>query len=232
MPSDTGYAATTSFLWLLFAPFVRRRIIGRANIPSRGACILAPNHISHFDPPLLGPSIRRTVDWMAMRDLFGIPLVGKWLNFVGTFPVEMGKLDSGAVRTAITRLREGRMVGVFPEGGLRTGPNSVLEGAPLRPGVSALAQMTGARVLPCVIIGSDALYTPQRWWPLRRTRIWIVFGEPLDPPGDQPDKAAARTEFETKLGAVLRDLYQRTVRDEKIPADCLPQTPQRRKGKA
>ncbi|MFM8232222.1 MAG: lysophospholipid acyltransferase family protein [Chthoniobacterales bacterium] len=232
MPSDTGYAATTSFLWLLFAPFVRRRIIGRAHVPSRGACILAPNHISHFDPPLLGPSIRRTVDWMAMRDLFEIPVVGKWLNFVGTFPVEMGKLDSGAVRTAITRLREGRMVGVFPEGGLRTGPNSVREGAPLRPGVSALAQMTGAHVLPCVIIGSDALYTPQRWWPLRRTRIWIVFGEPLDPPGDQPDKAAARTDFEQRLGDILRDLYQRTVREEKIPADCLPQTPQRRKGKA
>ncbi|MFM8683383.1 MAG: hypothetical protein ACKOEG_06365 [Chthoniobacterales bacterium] len=92
--------------------------------------------------------------------------------------------------------------------------------------------MERARVLPCVIIGSDALYTPQRWWPLRRTRIWIVFGEPLDPPGDQPDKAAARTDFEKRLGDILRDLYQRTVREEKIPADCLPQTPQRRKGKA
>jgi 1-acyl-sn-glycerol-3-phosphate acyltransferase len=232
MPSDFGYATTTTFLRGLFAPVIRRRVIGRHHVPRDGACILAPNHISHFDPPIIGPSIRRTTDWMAMRELFAIPLVGRWLGYVGTFPVEMGKFDAAAVRTAITRLRAGRMVGVFPEGGLRTGPESVLEGAPLRPGVSALAQMTGARVLPCVIIGSDALYTPKRWLPLRRTRVWVVFGEPLEPPGDKPDKATARAEFEKRLGAILRTIYERTVREEAIPADCLPQTPQRRKGKA
>lgn len=232
MPSDLGYAATTTFLRWLLSPFIRRRIIGRHHVPRDGATILAPNHISHFDPPIIGPSIRRTTDWMAMRELFGIPLVGQWLTFVGTFPVEMRKFDAPAVRTAIMRLRAGRMVGVFPEGGLRTGPESVLEGAPLRPGVAALAQMTEARVLPCVIIGSDALYDPKRWLPLRRTRVWIVFGEPLDPPGDKPDKATARTDFEARLGKILREIYERTVREENVPADCLPQTPQRRKGKA
>ena len=232
MPSDLGYTATTTFLQLLFMPFVRRRVIGRKHVPKKGACILAPNHISHFDPPLIGPSIWRTADWMAMRELFTMPVLGAWLNAVGTFPVEMGKFDSAAVRTAITRLRAGRMVGVFPEGGLRTGPQSVLEGAPVRPGVAALAQMTEAQVLPCVIIGSDALYDPKRWLPLRRTRVWIVYGPPLDPPGDKPDKATARTEFEARLGETLRAMYERTVREEKIPPDCLPQTPQRRKGKA
>ncbi|MEX1110936.1 MAG: lysophospholipid acyltransferase family protein [Chthoniobacterales bacterium] len=231
MPSDLGYAATTTFLRFLFMPFVRLRVTGRAHLPKKGACILAPNHISHFDPPLIGPSIRRTTDWMAMRELFEIRVLGAWLRGVGTFPVERAKFDVSAVRTAITRLRSGRMVGLFPEGGLRTGPQSVLEGAPLRPGVAALAQMTEARVLPCVIIGSDALYDPKRWLPLRRTRVWIVFGEPLDPPGDKPDKAAARTEFEARLGQILRDLYDKTVREEHIPHDCLPQTPQRRKGK-
>ena len=232
MPSDLGYAATTTFLQFLFMPFVRRRVIGRKHVPRDGATILAPNHISHFDPPIIGPSIWRTTDWMAMRELFAIPLLGRWLSFVGTFPVQMREFDAPAVRTAIMRLRAGRMVGLFPEGGLRTGPESVLEGAPLRPGVAALAQMTGARVLPCVIIGSDALYDPKRWLPLRRTRVWIVFGEPLDPPGDKPDKATARTDFEVRLGHKLREMYERTVHEENIPADCLPQTPQRRKGKA
>ena len=224
MPSTCGYKATALLLRVLFAPFTRCRVIGREHVPTGGACILAPNHISHFDPPLIGMLIRRPVDWMAMRELFGIPLLGRWLRTIGSFPVQMHKFDAAAVREAVKRLRAGRFVGVFPEGGLRTGPQSVLEGAPLRPGVSALAQMTTALVLPCVIIGSDALYSPKRWLPLRRTRIWIVFGKPLNPPADRAD-------FEARLGNALRELYERTLREERIPADCLPQTPQRRKGK-
>jgi 1-acyl-sn-glycerol-3-phosphate acyltransferase len=123
------------------------------------------------------------------------------------------------------------MVGVFPEGGLRTGPASVLEGAPLKPGVAALAQMTQAPVVPCAIIGADALYDPARWLPWRQTKVWIVFGHPLPPPSATGDKAAARAAFDEQLGDTIRDLYHRTVREENIPADCLPQTPQKRKGR-
>jgi 1-acyl-sn-glycerol-3-phosphate acyltransferase len=232
MPSVLAYRFCTATVRLVVSPFTSRRTIGREHVPSEGACILAPNHISHFDPPFIGSASHRVADWMAMRELFELPVVGKLLRWAGTFPVEMGKFDMPAVRAAIERLKAGRMVGVFPEGGLRTGPNSVLEGAPLKPGVSALAQMTGARVLPCVIIGSDALYDPKMWRPFRRVRVWVAFGPTLDPPGDKPDKAAAREEFEKRLGDTLRDLYRRTVREESIPAECLPQTPQRRKGKA
>lgn len=225
MPSSRGYKATAMLLRMFFAPFTRCRVIGLEHVPSRGPCILAPNHISHFDPPLIGMHIRRPVEWMAMRELFEVPLLGRWLRVIGSFPVQMRAFDAGAVREAVTRLRTGRFVGVFPEGGLRTGPESVLEGAPIRPGVAALAQMTSALVLPCVIIGSDALYSPKRWLPLHKTRIWIVFGAPLDPPANRPD-------FEARLGNVLRELYERTIHGERIPADCLPQTPQRRKGRA
>jgi 1-acyl-sn-glycerol-3-phosphate acyltransferase len=95
-----------------------------------------------------------------------------------------------------------------------------------------MAQMTGATVVPCVVIGSDALYAPRQWLPFRRTRIWVVFGPPLSPPAAEGDKDAARENFETLLGDTLRELYARTVREENIPAECLPQTPQRRKGQS
>jgi 1-acyl-sn-glycerol-3-phosphate acyltransferase len=140
-------------------------------------------------------------------------------------------MDYTAVRTAIDRLKHGRLVGVFPEGGLRTGPTSVLEGAPLKPGVAALAQMTQAPVIPCAIIGTDALYNPRRWLPWRNTPVWIVFGTPLAPPAATGDKAEARNAFEKLLGEKIRELYAVTVREEKIPEDCLPQTPQKRKGR-
>lgn len=231
MSASPAYIATAVVLRTFFAPFTRRRILGSSHIPHSGPCILAPNHISHFDPPLLGISLRRQVDWMAMRELFQIPLLGAWLRQIGSFPVTMGRFDAQATRTAVTRLRAGRMIGIFPEGGLRTGPQSVLEGAPIRPGVAALAQMTGSPVVPCIILGSDALYSPTRWLPLRRTHLWIAFEEPLAAPAGGPDKAAARKDFEARLGDALRSLYRKILRDENIPQECLPQTPQRRKGR-
>jgi 1-acyl-sn-glycerol-3-phosphate acyltransferase len=208
-------------------------VIGARHIPGRGACILAPNHISHFDPPLIGISTRRPVDWMAMQELFTNRIFGRILRWIGSFPVGREKFDRAAVRTALDRLKQRRLIGVFPEGGLRTGPESVLEGAPLKPGVAALAQMTAATVIPCVVIGSDGLYAPRQWLPFRRTRIWVVFGPPLAPPAAaEGDKVAARENFETLLGDTLRELYARTVREENIPPDCLPQTAQRRKGQS
>ncbi|MFZ4483313.1 MAG: lysophospholipid acyltransferase family protein [Chthoniobacterales bacterium] len=230
MLSSFGYGLGAAGIRGLIAPFVRRQVLGLHHVPRRGACILAPNHISHFDPPLIGISTHRQVDWMAMQELFVNPLLGGTLRWVGSFPVGRGTLDRAAVRTAIGRLKQERMVGVFPEGGLRAGPGSVLAGAPLKPGVAALSQMTGAPVLPCVIVGADALYEPRQWLPLRRGRVWIVFGEVLPPPADSGGKAQAREEFEALLGRVLRQMFDELCRTEKIPVECLPQTPQRRKG--
>jgi len=231
MLSAFGYNVGAHFFRVILAPFTRRRIIGLENVPHTGPAILAPNHISHFDPPLIGISADRQIDWMAMEELFENPLLAAALRWIGSVPVGRGKLDYAAVRTAIERLKCGRMVGVFPEGGLRTGAESVLEGAPLKPGVAALSQMTQAPVVPCAVIGTDALYNPRRWWPVRGSSVWIVFGEPLAPPPEEGDKAAAREKFEQQLGERIRELYARTTREEKIPSDCLPQTPQKRKGR-
>ncbi len=231
MVSSVGYGCGAAIVRIFLAPFTRRIVTGREHIPRKGGCILAPNHISHFDPPLIGISTRRAVDWMAMRELFANPVSAAILDWIGSFPVGRDKIDMPAVRTAIERLKSGRLVGVFPEGGLRTGERSVLEGAPLKPGVAALAQMTSAPVLPCVIVGSDALYDARQWLPLRRTRVWITFGKPLAPPASGGDKAAAREGFEKTLGATLREMFERLKRGENIPVACLPQTPQRRKGR-
>ena len=182
MLSAFGYRLGSHFFRIVLSPFTRRRVIGGENIPPTGPAIIAPNHISHFDPPLLGISTDRQIDWMAMEELFAHPVLAAVLRWMGSFPVGRSKMDYAAVRTAIDRLKRGRLVGVFPEGGLRTGPTSVLEGAPLKPGVAALAQMTQAPVIPCAVIGTDALYNPSRWFPWRHTSIWIAFGPPLAPP--------------------------------------------------
>jgi 1-acyl-sn-glycerol-3-phosphate acyltransferase len=183
---------------LLLAPIVKIRVMGRLPAARDGAWILAGNHISHFDPPLIGIAARRKIDWMGMSELFQHPVFGGWLRAVDTFPVDRHRLDRAAVRTALERLRAGHCVGMFPEGGIRDGARSVLEGAPMRPGVAGLSQMTGAPVVPCVIMGSDRIYAlPRLWRPGRRLPVWIAFGEPLRAAAGA--RAEERAELEARI---------------------------------
>ena len=165
---------------------------------------------------------------MAMAELFDHPVAAAWLRAIDTFPVDRARVDRRAVRTALERLAQGHVVGMFPEGGIRDGKHSVLEGAPMRPGVGALAQMSGAPVIPCVIVGSDRLYAPKSWLPPRRTPIWISFGDAMrcDDPGKE-----ARQHFEQQLADSLRVLYAELQQRFGLTADDLPQPPMRRKGR-
>lgn len=190
--------------------------------------MLAANHISHFDPPFLGVACLRKMDWMTSREFYAVPLLGLWMKAVDTFPVDRERPDRASIRTALARLKAGRVVGMFPEGGIRDGERSVLHGAPLRPGLSALAEMSGAPVVPCVLVGSDHLYTPQKWLPFRRSRAWINFGEPIRLQGEGK---AAREKFDAEFTAALHALLAELRARFPIADRDLPQPAGRRKGR-
>ena len=197
----------------------RVHVLHRERSAAPGRWILASNHISHFDPPLLSVAARRMVDWMAMAELFSRPWAAAWLRSVGAFPVNRSRADRAAVRTALERLERDHMIGMFPEGGIRDGAASALAGAPLRTGIGALAQFSRAPVVPCVILGSDRLYCPRRWLPLRGAPIWIAFGEPMSCAGKGRQ---ARVEFEAAVARKLRVLARElratySLRDEDFP---------------
>jgi len=213
---------------ILFAPFVKIRVLRPDAACRDGAWILAANHISHFDPPLLSIAARGKIDWMGMVELFHLPLLGAWLRGIDSFPVDRFHLDRHAVRIALTRLRAGHAVGIFPEGGIRDGARSILEGAPQRPGVAGLSQMTGAPIIPCAIMGSDRCYIIPRLWP-RRIPVWIAFGQPLFPtPGF--DHAAIRAALESCLSDAFRRLAQEMRQHFQLTEDDLPQSPKARLG--
>ena len=154
---------------LLVRPLLRSvtrvRILRHENANRTGGFLLAANHISHFDPFIISSVIGRKIDWMTMAEFFRPPALGFLLRAVDAFPVERDRANRKTIRTAIERLKEGRIVGLFPEGGIRDGARSLLEGAPLRPGASTLAHIAGIPILPCVIVGSDRLYSTKRWLP-------------------------------------------------------------------
>ena len=212
---------------LLFGCVARVRVLGRENANRAGGFLLAANHISHFDPFLISLAVPRKIDWMTMAEFFRSPVVGFLLRSVDAFPAERDHADRKTIRTAIERLKGGRAIGLFPEGGIRDGARSLLEGAPLRWGAATLAHMAGVPILPCVILGSDRLYSSRHWVPFRHTPIWIAFGKPISHFLElQKSDARARIAFD--LAAAFKNLYAELRETFQLTEDDLPHSPKER----
>jgi 1-acyl-sn-glycerol-3-phosphate acyltransferase len=228
-----SYRAGKLLVRLLLGCVTRVRVFGRENANRTGGFLLAANHISHFDPFLISLVVQRKIDWMAMAEFFRFPLVGLLLRAVDAFAAERDRADRKTIRTAIERLKEGHVVGLFPEGGIRDGARSLLEGAPLRPGASTLAHIASVPILPCVILGSDRLYSikPQKLSGLRRTPIWIAFGNPISHcPG--LEKSEARARIESELASSFKNLYAELQRTFRLTKEDLPHSPRERMNKS
>jgi 1-acyl-sn-glycerol-3-phosphate acyltransferase len=225
-----GYWIARFLVRLIFFPLGKIRTLRVEKSDRPGAYILAANHISHFDPPIITVAMRRKVDWMAMAELYDNWFLGPFLRWVDAFPADRRRADRATIRGALERLRAGRIVGIFPEGGIRAGKTSALEGAPIRSGVATLAHWAGVPILPCVIVGTDRLYGKENLLPLRRVKVWIAFGDAIESPREM-EKAAAREFLERELGAAFRRLFGELREKFSLSEDDIPQTPQRRMGK-
>src|SRR2546429_7296582 len=140
--SAANYVAAIS-MKLLFGCVARVHVVRSENANHDGSFLLAANHISHFDPFIISSVVRRKIDWMAMAEFFPLPLLGVLLRAVAAFPSNRDQADRAPIRSAIERLKNGRIIELLPEGGIRDGARSVLEGAALRPGASTLAHIAG-----------------------------------------------------------------------------------------
>ena len=141
---------------------------GVERIPETGGLLLAANHFSGIDHPLIGVFVPRPVYFMAKAELFEIPVFGELLDWTGTFPVRRGEVDRDALRTARTVMREGRILALHVEG---TRQRLGYPG-PLQLGGLSLAILDDVPVVPCAV---DTF----RWSPTNRKRCAVVFGEPI-----------------------------------------------------
>jgi len=212
---------------LLFGYSSRVHVLGRENAECASGFLLASNHISHFDPFIISSVVRRKIDWMAMAEFFPLPIVGLFLRAVDAFPAERDRADRKTIRTAIERLKHDRVVGVFPEGGIRDGTQSLLEGAAVRAGASTLAHIAQVPIVPCVILGSDRLYAKRSWLPMRRTPVWIGFGREISY-FPELEKGVARARIEQDLTNAFRNLYAEVRGKFQLTTDDLPHPPRER----
>jgi 1-acyl-sn-glycerol-3-phosphate acyltransferase len=219
--------AAALFMKLLFGYSSRVYVAGLENAERTGGFLLASNHISHFDPFIISSVVRRKIDWMAMAEFFPLPIVGLFLRAVEAFPAERDRADRTTIRTAIDRLKNGRVVGVFPEGGIRDGAQSLLEGGSVRAGASTLAHIAQVPIVPCVILGSDRLYAKRNWLPLRRTPVWIGFGKAISH-FPELEKSLARERIETELAGAFQRIYAELREKFQLAADDLPHPPRER----
>jgi 1-acyl-sn-glycerol-3-phosphate acyltransferase len=223
------YQAGKLLVRFVFGCVARIRVIGREHGNRAGGFLLTSNHISHFDPFLIGLAVRRKIDWMTMAEFFRPPLLGLCLHSIDAFPAERDRADLKTIRTAIERLKNGRVVGIFPEGGIRDGARSLLQGAPLRRGAATLAQIAGVPIVPCVILGSDRFYSKKQWLPFRRTPVWIAFGKPISH-SPELQKSQARERIESELAAAFKNLYAELREKFRLTTDDLPRSPRERSG--
>jgi len=147
----------------------RARVLGAENVPSAGPLIVACNHISYLDPPVLGCLCPRRISYMAKKELFKVPVLGPVIRGLGAYAVDREGSAAGAVKRSLQVLQSGGAVGIFPEG--TRNPQGTV---PAQTGVALLASLAQAPVVPACIRGTDGA--------ARLARIYVAFGAPLKPP--------------------------------------------------
>ena len=221
----------------LVAPFIHllapSYAYGVERVPATGGAVLAANHLAAIDHPLLGLFSRRSIYFVSKEELLEIPGFGEFLRWAGTVPVRRGEADRDALRRARELVREGRVVGVHPEGTRqRTGYPG-----PMKAGAVAIALAEGVPVVPC---GLETF----RWSVRNRRACAVVFGRPIafdDIPrgpdrratalregraGDRPPLARRRRGRGRRLPRApsRRDAAERPAAAERASLRCIPAT--------
>lgn len=165
--------------WALFLIFFKLylnfKVVGRQNVPKKGAFIFASNHTSYFDPIMLGTSLHRSMNYMAREDLFKGPFFDWVMRKVHAFPVKRGAGDLRAIRDALRMLDENKPLVIFPEG-TRSKDRNLRRG---KPGIGFITARSGVPVVPAYIEGSfEAL--PGGIKTLKRRRVKVYIGKSVD----------------------------------------------------
>lgn len=215
------YWFARTFIRMVFRCCLRMGLRGLGTARRRGGYVLACSHVSHLDPFCLSALIPRKIGWMARIEFYRHPMIARLMRLVHAFPVNRQGVPVSAIREALARLDRGEVVGVFAEGEIKIGADSVLRGGTIKRGVCLLAQRSGRSVLPCLILGTEKLNAVGPWMPFLRGRLWVVCGEFIEPVTGS-NRRAARAEMAAKIEAAFRQLYAETRRTFALDDSVLP----------
>jgi len=190
------WVLTRAIGWICF----RHRVEG--GIPQTGGVLIAANHASYLDIPLLGCGLTRRAWYLGRSDLFPVPILNRILQSLGWIPLRLGRLDREAFGKAIALVKAGNVVVIFPEGG-RSHDGHL---RPPKAGIGVIVSQTGCPVVPAYIKGTfDVLPTGARWPRFRR--VTVRFGAPLDfEMGGRKEKAETKQFYEQVSRTVMEHI--------------------------
>lgn len=199
-----------SFFRALFILVFRCRFLHGDRVPKTGGCILAANHASYLDPPLVGSGVHRQVGMLARKSLFRFPLFGAMLRSWEAVPVDPKGGSAAGLKGILDRVEQGGVVLIFPEG-TRSPDGHVL---PARSGLGLAVMKTEAPVVPVRIWGTFEAYGRHARFP-KPGKLIIKYGRPLT-------FAALRQEAKICSKIRLKEIYRqaseevmRAIRDMK-----------------
>jgi 1-acyl-sn-glycerol-3-phosphate acyltransferase len=190
----------TDTIWAFGRPIIgtpvrlltRLRVYGAERMPPDGGLVVAANHFSWIDPPVLGAASPRTLYYMAKVEAHRVPGLGQLMRTFGAFPVRRGESDRDAVRTMRQIVRDGNTLGMFAEG---TRQRAGVPG-PVQPGAAMVAVNEDVPLIPAAIHGSHT------WRVWNFHRVSVAWGDPMSfdglPKGGRGYKEAS-VEIERKL---------------------------------
>ena len=170
------------FYMIRYKLVYRLEVQGLENVPKDNAYIVCPNHLSTLDPPLICGVMPRRVSFMAKKELFDIPFIRWWIDWLGAFAVNRESLGPSTIKTVMEIKKSKWVFGIFPQG--TRGEVGTISG--VTKGFSGLAKITKCDVLPVGIIGTQEV----KRWPFSG-KIIVRIGKPI-PYSKNPDEVVEK----------------------------------------
>jgi 1-acyl-sn-glycerol-3-phosphate acyltransferase len=184
------YSFCKFIVWILVRCFYRHKIYGNEHIPTGGAMI-ASNHCSFLDPPLVGISCSDEIHYLARDTLFHFKPFGWLLSQLNTHPVQRGKGNLAALKMTMDMVREGKKVVIFPEG-TRSSDGNLQPG---QLGIGMLVQRTGCRIVPVYTHGTFEVWNNKRKFPKFFGHTACIFGTPIEYVESEANKKEVQAEI-------------------------------------
>ena len=169
------YQASTRIFKAFLLIWHRLKIFGAEHVPDRGGVLIASNHASFLDPPVVGVGYRgRPIHFMARDSLWNSKFGSWWMHSVGCIPVARGTGDMKALKLTIKALKEGKAVSIFPEG-TRTEDGELQEA---KGGIGFIIEKSQCTVVPAYIAGTYKAHPKGSKW-IKPCKVTITYGEPI-----------------------------------------------------
>jgi 1-acyl-sn-glycerol-3-phosphate acyltransferase len=180
----------------IYSTYFRWRVLGAENVPLNGGVILASNHASFIDPPLVGAGIRRDINYMARESLFRFPGIGALLRSWNSVPVDRDGGGAKGLKIILDRLLAGGGIILFPEG--TRSQDGKLQ--PARSGIGLIVIKSTAPLVPVRVFGTYEAYGRHLKIP-RPHRVTVKYGSPMN-------FESLRAEAKTCPKPRLKEIYQ------------------------